>query len=286
MLYSAFITKCRRFVQDFSILTQDTFDGDAATKNFRTNHRPILEGSYTIKVDNITKTETTDYTINLDTGVIAFVSTPASGSDNVIIEYEYCIARDTEWLDIINSVLSDLREKIWIDANDETTFDIVKDQDDYGLNSISADIFAVIDVWYKKSSEADWKSVTRDTNVKYFKEQNVLNLRPSFSSSDYDLRIRYLEAYALGSATTSTFEPVTKFHEMIKYFCGAEYVERFIMLKIKEMGAMTKEPSYESMAEIRNYSSHLRKIAELKLARVKSEYPPIAVQTIREGIKS
>lgn len=286
MTYSQFITKCRRFVQDFPILTQDTFDGDGTTKNFRTIYRPILENSYIVKVDNITKTETTDYTIDLDSGIITFTTAPASGNDNIIIEYKYVIARDIEWIDIINSVLSDLREKIWIDATDETTFDTVKDQDDYDLNSISEDIFAVIDVWYKKSTDADWKSVTRDTNLKYFKEQNIINFRPSFSSNDYNLRIRYLEAYALGSETTDTFEPAKKFYEMIKYFCGAEYIERFIMLKIKEMGAMTKEPSYESMAEIRNYASHLRKIAELKLARVKSEYPPIAVSTIREGIKS
>ena len=83
MLYSQLISKLRIELKDFGKIQKETFDGDASTLNFPLTHIPVKDNSYTVKVGGVTKTETTDYSIDKDTGVITFVSAPASGSDNV-----------------------------------------------------------------------------------------------------------------------------------------------------------------------------------------------------------
>src|SRR3990167_3598473 len=100
MLTSAFIETLRLAIGDLGLFTQDVWAGDAATLAFRTKDRPILDSLYQVYVyvggSWGQKIETTDYTIDKDTGMVTFVAAPAAGSAsgapsnlNVRLDYKY-----------------------------------------------------------------------------------------------------------------------------------------------------------------------------------------------------
>lgn len=280
-----FITKNRRFVKDLPTLTRDKFDGDGTTVAFRTNNRPILEDSYTVKVGGTAKTETTHYTIDLDTGLIEFTSgnEPAPGDGNVTIDYKYVKMRDAEWLDIIQNTMDYVREKIWEEKIDETTLDTVANQDDYDLDNISTDIISIVEVTVKRSSDINWTSVDAlGVNAFYHKENNNLNFRPAFSTGQtYDMRVRYLEAYAQITATTDTFEPDVKFQNILKYFNAAEYLDRVVVERAQTITAVTKDDSFESLRDLSSLSTTYFRKAEQLLRRGKPVKPASKITIIK-----
>ena len=287
MLVSDFITKLRRFSGDFKTLTRDTWDGDGTTTVFRANNHPILEGSanITVRVDGVVKTEGTDFTLDRDTGLLEFTSAPASGSDNVTMDYYYFNVGDTEWLEIINNIVRDTKNDIWQDKVDETSLDSVKDADEYDLDTISTNILGVIDVWAKKSAETEWKALpVLGINMFYHPERNTLVCRPSFSSSEFDLRIRYLEYYDELSATTDTFDIPTKYHNVFEYLCTAEYFDRLAARKAQETAARTKDITYTPAEVLIALARNYRNIGQEKLKRVKPIKPPVKIQYLQGGI--
>jgi hypothetical protein len=64
----------------------DSFTGDGSTKTFQLTYYPIVPDSQTVKVDGVTQTEDTDYSINDGTGELTFTTAPASGA---VIEVTY-----------------------------------------------------------------------------------------------------------------------------------------------------------------------------------------------------
>lgn len=287
MKISEFITKLRRFSGDFQTLTRDTWDGDGTATVFRTNNHPILEGSanVTVRVDGVVKTENADFTLDRDTGLLTFTDAPASGSDNITMDYYYFNLGDTEWLEIINNIIRDTKDDIWKDKVDEDTLNSVKDADEYDLDSISTDILAVIDVWAKKSAETEWKALpTLGINMFYHPERNVLVCRPSFSSSGFDLRIRYLEKYSEYSTTSDTFDIPTKYHNAIEYLCVAEYFDRLAAKKAQETAAKTKDITYTPAEVLIALARNYRNIGQEKLKKIKPIKPPVKIQYLQGGI--
>ncbi len=279
MLVSEFITILRRAVKDLPVLTQDLFDGDGNTKFFRTREAPILESSFTVTVDSITKTETTDYTFDRDTGVITFVSAPASGSDNIAISYKYINTSDTEWLEIINDIVLELRDKIWTDNVDESTLTTVKDQIDYDLSDLSDnDIIDVLEFRIRKNTDQDWHDFSSDNKWKYQREQKTVILRPGFGIADYLIRIRYLLTFAVFSAVTDTFDIPLRYQEIFKNFARASHIDLIIMKMINNTGSMTKADSFESLQSLENLAVKYKNRGEKILEKVR---PIMPAKTIR-----
>lgn len=286
MTYAQFITKIRRLVRDFGVLTQDKWDGDGSTTAFRTAERPILENSYQVVIDSVQKTETTHYTLDRDTGVLTPTTAPSAGSDNVRIDYKYVFITDTEWLDIINDILYRWRNKIWKDHFDEATLDTVKDQDDYSLASISNNILWVEGLWFKKSSDVEWVEVNRDRNWKYLPDQNKINIRPTFSSSDYDLRLQYLTSPTLGTATSDTLDIDSKFLGALKLACQAEYWSIQANEKVRETTSKIKEETFIDPMRLVKHSLDLRMLAEAEINKVKLPFPAMNLAISHLGLRS
>jgi hypothetical protein len=287
MTYSQFIDKLRIACGDLPTLTQDKWNGDASTVAFRTTFRPILNDSYDVFISDVQQTETTDYVLDKDTGLLDFTAggAPASGTKNIKMNYKYAFLRDDEWIDIINNVLSCWRRKLFTIAFDETTASVA-DKDDYDLDSISSNIIWVTGVWRKKSADIEWISASTDRNITYYDEQNILNIRPTFSTADYYLRIQYLKAYTLGTTAASTFEPADKYYSAITKACQAEYWERFATAKLKETSAVAREESYEPAVQIMNMALKLRQLAEEELSKIKPRFPETSIKNIVSGISS
>jgi flagellin-like protein len=82
----------RGAVQSTATLTAVTTElksGDATTTAFTLANKPVVPGSQTIEVGGSAQTEGTDFTVNYDTGVVTFTSAPASGSNNIDIDYTW-----------------------------------------------------------------------------------------------------------------------------------------------------------------------------------------------------
>jgi len=99
---------------DYQITEQSIGTGDASRVAFqiykrytsgpRSYDRPITKivaGSYTVKVNAVTQTETTHFTLNANTGVITFVTPPGSGLPVTIsCEFDVPVRFDTDELDL------------------------------------------------------------------------------------------------------------------------------------------------------------------------------------------
>ena len=288
MTYSTFIKKLRVFVGDIDTLTRDSWDGDAATVAFRTSERPILESSYTLKVSNVTKTETTDYTIDRDTGMVTFVSAPAAGNDNVTLDYKYVRLKDAEWLEIVQNVIREWRKKIWTEAIDEDTLTTVKNTSELSLASISARIMKVISVQYRTNTNSDFINVDTHYNVKYIREQNKLQFRPYFEKSGYELKIRYIEHYDDDVALTDTVadDLTDRYFPAIQYKAGAQYLDRFMAKVITEMGSKITKETYQTLGNIRQLRNDYEKKAEMVIARVKPIMPSTNIPVALYKVKS
>jgi len=288
MLYSDLIKKLRVFTGDLETLTRDAWDGDGSTQGFRTTERPILEDSYTFKVGAVAQTETTDYTLDKDTGMVIATSAPTAGDDNVTLDYKYVRLKDDEWLEIVKNSIREWRKKMWTDSIDSTTLTSVASQSEYDLSTISERIFKVIGVWYRTNSNYDWISLDTDFNVKYMQEQNKLQVRPYIDTSGYYLKVRYLEYYDDDIALTDTVadDIADRYFSALQYKCGVEYLDRFMAKMITQMGSKVTKETYESLGSVVQLKREYERKAEAIISRVKPIMPATNIPVAKFKVKS
>jgi hypothetical protein len=285
MTYSLFIAKIRSELKDFNKLGRDRWDGDGSTAIFELSHRPIKDASYTVKVDGVTKTEVTDYTLDKDTGILEFTSAPASGSDNVEITYRYYVLRDSDYIEIFNDAIDHFKWKFWTEALDDSTITTTKDQYEYDLSSISSNIIHIVNVWVKPSSgSSQWTEVQGTTNWKFFPERNVLFVNPPFDVSSLPLKFRYLKSFTKGTTPSSNIDVPEKWLLPYKYYCYARYYERMVSEKIHETGAVVSVPGFVPGPTVLNVAEYYYKKADQIANKLAPKLPPQVIQTIQEGV--
>lgn len=285
MTIATWIDKMRRFTRDFSVLTRETWDGDGATLAFRTNNKPILESSYTIKSDSVIRTETTNYTLDKDTGLLQFLlaSVPAIGSDNVSIDYKYANLRDEDWMEIYNNVVRDLRGKLYLEGIDTTHVTTVANQYEYALTGISTNIVDVLEVFYRTSSSKPWTEIGQTgMNWHYLPESNQLQLRPYFDTSGYAMKIHYLYGFTEATTTSSTVTVPDKWLNVVKFYAAAEYYERIVPEKLTETAIVTKERTYHPADTVIRVADYYRKQGDKALAHVRPPKRGKALQNIAQ----
>jgi len=284
MTILSFINKLRCELRDNGTLRKDVWDGDASTLNFPASTFPILEDSYTVKVDGTTKTETTDYSLDKDTGLLSFVSAPVSGSDNVEMSYKAVKFRDNDFLEIINDAIDYFMWKFWKEALDTTTFTTVKNQYEYDLSSIS-NILYVVNAWYKTATNSTtWQAIQGLTNWKYYPQQNKLYVNPPFSSSSLPMKIFYLAGFTKGTATSDTLDIPTKYLLPFKFYVFSRYFERLGFERINEIGAITTHPFFLQAPNVINIAELYLKKANDIANKIAPKLPPMAIPQAHEGV--
>jgi hypothetical protein len=73
----------------------DENDGDGATEIFRLTHGNIQAATYEVQVDGAVQTDATDYTLDLERGILEFATAPTTG-DIIQIKYYFSAFSDTE----------------------------------------------------------------------------------------------------------------------------------------------------------------------------------------------
>ena len=284
MTILTFINKLRCELRDNGTLRKDVWDGDASTLNFPASTFPILEDSYTVKVDGTTKTETTDYSLDKDTGLLSFVSAPVSGSDNVEMSYKAVKFRDNDFLEIINDAIDYFMWKFWKETLDTTTFTTVKNQYEYDLSSIS-NILYVVNAWYKTASGSTvWQAIQGLTNWKYYPQQNKLYVNPPFSSSSLPMKIFYLAGFTKGTATSDTLDVPTRYLLPYKYYCYSRFFERLGIERMNEIGAITTHPYFMASPNVLNVAELYMKKADLAANKICPKLPPMMIAQSHEGV--
>jgi len=72
----------------YGIRVDEAFTGDGTTTTFTLAYSPVVNGSDAVRVDGVFQVRDTDYSINYQTGVITFVTAPASGA-SILVNYVY-----------------------------------------------------------------------------------------------------------------------------------------------------------------------------------------------------
>lgn len=284
MTYLQFINKLRVELKDFARLQRDRWDGDASTMIFPLSGVAIKDASYVVKIGGVAKVETTDYTIDKDTGVITFVAAPAAGSDNVEATYQSVNIRDEDYLEIINDGIDYFRWKFWKMSTDESTLTTVKDQYGYDCSGITG-ILYVLKAWYKASTgSAHWQDIQGLTNYKYYTRLQELYVDPTFSTSSLPMKLLYLESFTKGTTTSATLDIPDEWLLPYKYYIYARYYERLISEKIHETAAITTMPSYTPAQAVFNLAQAFFEKADVIANKIAPKLPPMPIKQLSDGV--
>lgn len=284
MTYLTFINKIRVELKDFAYLHKEVFDGDGSTKNFIATHLPIKDASYVVKVDDVTKTETTDYSLDRDTGLLIFVSAPGAGSDNVEITYSSVKIRDEDYLELINDAIDHFRWKFWKMATDTSTLTTVKDQYEYDCSGITG-ILYILNAWYKASSGATvWQAIQSLTNWKYYPVLQKLYVDPTIDTSSLPMKLLYLKSITKGAVTSATLDIPDEWILPHKYYIYARFYERLIPEKIHDTSAVTTQPSFTPAQAVFNIAEAYYKKAEDIANKLAPKLPPMGIKQVHQGV--
>jgi len=284
MTYSEYIAKLRIKLHDLSTIRKDKWDGDGNTKLFPTSYRPIKDGSYIVKVGGETKTETTDYSVDKDLGLITFVSAPADGSDNVEMTYRTYKIRDDEYIEFINDAIDHFRWKFWEMTEDTSTITTTKNAYEYDLSSLTGIIY-VINCWYKTSSGSTiWTPVQSLTNWRWLSRESKLIVDPAFSTTGLPMKIRYLKSITKGTAISDTLNIPDEWLLPYEYYIKARFYENLVPEKINETAAVTTLPSYTPAQVMLNIVEYYDKKAEEVANKIAPKLPPMPIKQLKDGV--
>lgn len=286
MLYSQFIAKLRVELKDFPKVKRDRWDGDGLTLLFLASTVPIKDGSYVVKVAGVTKTETTHYALDRDTGELLFTAgnEPGAASDTVEMTYKTVKIRDEDYLEIINDAIDHFRWKFWKMATDTSTLTTVKDQYEYDCSGITG-ILYIINAWYKASSSATvWQAIQSFTNWKYYPVLQKLYTDPTIDVSSLPMKLLYLKSITKETETSDTLDIPDEWLLPHKYYIYARYYERLIPEKIHDTSAVTTQPSFTPAQAIFNIAEAYYKKADEIANKLAPKLPPMPIKQIHQGI--
>lgn len=280
MLYSEKITALRVQVGDVPKWQHVDWTGDSVTTLFLMPllTYPVLESSYTVKVGGVTKTETTDYTLDKESGEIRFVTAPGAGI-SVTIDNKTVSLRDDIWLDIINDTIRSFGDDFWKEFTDESNFTATANMTSLSLVANQPKCIAVIDFSRRPGgASSDWRQVEDSTNWRYSRDENKIYLgsREAFTVTGEALKIKGLKGYTLGTATSDTIDVQDRYMTLLEF--GA--IERYWRYKMREnvesLGKITQDTTRTRIQEIimiidrygRWYEQEKSKLKPTKPARI------------------
>lgn len=285
MTYATFISQLRVQAGDTNRKIHVDFTGDASTTIFQmpVDTYPILESSYTIKIAGVTKTETTDYALDKETGTITFVSAPANAAA-IDIDCTAVYLIDDTWLNIINDVIRSLGDDFFKEFTDITNFTTTAYMTSLDLSTRS-NCIAVADVWYRDTSTSDWVIVKGFANLRYDRENNYIYIgsRGAFTESDKELKIRGLETYTLGDETTDDIDVQDRFLTILEYGSIARYWRYRYKSVVELVSKMTLEQSRTPLQELMMLSDRYVRDFENEKAKLKPQKPIKVLSPFIEG---
>jgi len=139
------IAKHEKIIYQEPVSYVDEYTGDGSQKTFYTSHKPVFTASEVVKIDNVTKTRGTDYTIDYDAGKVEAFLEEMGGAK---IEISYSVSQ----IDL--PVRSVLEGSVVITLQDDETLAPLYEYDDYivdyenAIITLYKDLDGVVHVQY------------------------------------------------------------------------------------------------------------------------------------------
>lgn len=270
MTYAQFITTLRAEAKDLARPMHNDFTGDGSTTLFVVSDAPILEGSYVVLVGGTQKTETTDYTLDRELGVITFAVAPTL-STAVTIDYKFVHLTDASWLSIINKVIDDMEGEFFKEVTDASFGNSVDGQIKYDAPTSCID---VVNWWYRSSDDSNvkWEMITEVSNWRYCKDENDLHLGLCFNSV-YPMKLHYLKGYVRGATTAATLDMQSQFEGVLQLGCLWRYYDYRLADRVETTTKVAKERTITPLQNLQSLSQHYYKLYLKEKGRKKPTKP-------------
>lgn len=290
MLYSAWITRCRNQSGDLRRRRHIDWTGDGSSTIFQIpdDCYPVLDqsGTYVVKVATVSKTEGADYTLDKETGTLVMASAPTNGQA-VTIDHSSVRVTDAGWLQITNDVILAMGDDFWKEFIDET-LDTTANMLSISLTSAQPRCIAVYEVHYRESSSLNWKRVggnTAKVNLRYDRDNNIVYIsdRDVFPTAGYDLRIRGLKSYAIGTAVSDTLDVQDRFLTILENGCMDRYWQWRYKEVVQLISKMSTETTRTPLQELMMLSDRYHRLFLEDKARLKPMRPAYSIPTFHQG---
>src|SRR4030042_1157207 len=284
MLYSKLITKMRNLVGDTRRRVHVDWTGDASTTVFQmpADTSPVLDqaGTYVVKLAGVTKTETTDFTFDKETGTLVMNVAPGSGVA-LTIDSSAVYVTDSNWIDIINSVLDSLGDDFDKEVTDETWTTTANMLSIAGITGL----MAVYDFWYRQNTGNEWQPVASITNWRYSQDENKIYIgsRTAFTVTGELLKLRGLKRYTQYAAVTATLDIQDKFSTLLRKGCVAWYWRYRYKSVVETVSKMTQENTRTPLQELIKLADRCDREFNDERARMKPMKPARTIPIFKDG---
>lgn len=272
MTYAQFITRLRAEANDNGIPEHVEFTGDGTTTLFQIPEGdfPVLESSYTVKVNGSTQTETTAYTLDKEAGLIRFSSAPTDGHP-VTIDYKKVKLTDSSWINIINYILDDMEGPFFKEVDDPAFDTSEADTISYSGPSLALD---VVRFYFKTSDNAsiDWSHAKEFTNWRFSRDENLIKLGRSFPAG-YPLRVHYLKGFERGDESSDTLDIQDRFLGVLQLGCMWRFFDYLMARRTYQQIKAAKEDDLTPLSSIREQSRHYQRLFETQKQKKKPTKP-------------
>ena len=253
MIISALISQCRREYQDQPKSVRVSRSGDGSVNLFNVGKFPVVEGSYTVYVSGVAKTETTHYTFDLDNGDLSILSTPANGIE-VRSQHKYATWRDKQWVEALNQGVEALNSRGFFRQVVRNT----------AIMRISANVqtysgpSACVDIYELLASD-DYTLSGNFTkpyvNWSYQQDANklVIGSKPTVANRIAISYLRNLQTYA---ATSATVDALNDWNELLKKKAGALFF-RSLAGKVAKSAHANIDEGHFSFTNLRTMANDL-----------------------------
>lgn len=269
MITSTLISQLRRETGDVPKLTRMARQGDGTTNVFNTGRFPILENTYSIYKGTSAQTETTNYTLDLDSGDLQYVTAPGSTVQS-IFQGKYANWRDKNWIDAINNGIDDLAARGYYRQVVRLSRYLSA-----GVRAFSAPS-ACIDAYELLQSATSGSYQKLGTNWSYQQGANkiVLGNPPVVKLSG---AISYLRSMQKYTATSATLDVQDEWLNLIKKNAKAQYWS-FMAGKSAAQGNAKVEEGHFSFTSLRTQARDLMTEFQTEAPRYKPTRPAKDIQ--------
>lgn len=278
MITSALITQCRQDYGDILKSTQVRKTGDSVSTLYNLGSFPVKETSYSIYKGTSGQTETTHYTIDLDSGDLQFVTAP--GAIEVRADFQYAQWRDANWRLAINNAIEELNARGFFRqvVRNKTLMAISANVREYAGPSACIDISEFL-LFDDRTISGDYTRPPGNWSYQQDANKLVLAWTPSTAEKTAISYLRNLQTY---TATSATLDILNDWIVLIKKKAGAQFY-RFMAGKIAKQGNANIDEGHFSFTNLRAMALDLDNEFDIMARRKKPTRPAKPIQFHVDG---
>lgn len=267
MLYSEFISRLRTESKDLPKPQQYKFSGDGNTTLFQLGEFdfPILEDSYVYRLATVVQTEGSEFSLDIENGVLQPASAPAAANENMELDYKKVFLTDATWQYIVNYIIQDMQGDYFIEDDDVAWETSVENT----IRYTTEDVMDVVDVYFKRSNQPsiEWDPLREAVNWRFSEQEQEIALGRSLEA-DYPLRLHALKRYVTGTSVSDTLPVQDRFLGVLQLGCMWQYYMHRLAVRTEIETKLAAENTITPLASLREQSLHyFRLYKDLKKRR-------------------